>query len=92
MVLTHVPSKHFIGLLASQIGIEQLLFFKFIHSPFAHLKGVSIGHPLIEGHISLMPTQLPSGQNLSPLFGHFGVGGQDPSLSAQLPSLHLIGI
>ena len=44
--------------------MEQLFFFKLIHSPFAHLKGVSSGHPLIEGHVSLLPIQLPSGHNL----------------------------
>ena len=90
MVKTQVPSKHLIGIVESQIGIEQELFFKFIHSPFAHLKGVSVGHPLTEGHTVFFERQLPSGHNFLPS-PQTGFSGQSPSFSTQLPSLHLIG-
>ena len=61
-----------------------------MHSPFAHLNGVFIGHPFIEGHVIVLFKQLPSGHNLNSS-GQEGFIGQFSSSEAQLPSGHFIG-
>ena len=90
VVKAQVPSKHFIGIIESHVGIEHEDFFILIHSPLAQRKGVSIGHPVAAGHTTLLPRQLPSGQSLYPV-GHSGFAGQDVSFAAQDPSEHFIG-
>jgi len=81
---------HLIGVEESHIGIEHEDFFILIHSPLAHLKGVSTGHPVAAGHTTLLPKQLPSGQSLVP-GEHSGFAGQLDSSTTQEPSEHFIG-
>ena len=61
-----------------------------MHSPFAHLKGVSDGQPISEGQTIFWAKQLPSGHNFLPT-SHMGFSGHWDSACAQEPSVHLKG-